>query len=102
MENLVNRIDGIKESFVFGKSNTKDKEDIKVFAKVVYDKKVFSTVYNLDSDKEIYNMINKKIKEINKTMPAYKSIRGIVLTEEELIKTASGKIKRHEEIKTIV
>ena len=102
MENLVNRIDGIKESFVFGKSNTKDKEDIKVFAKVVYDKKVFSTVYNLDSDKEIYNMINKKIKEINKTMPAFKSIRGIVLTEEELIKTASGKIKRHEEIKTIV
>ena len=102
MENLVNRIDGIKESFIFGKSNTKDKEDIKVFAKVVYDKKVFSTVYNLDSDKEIYNMINKKIKEINKTMPAYKSIRGIVLTEEELIKTASGKIKRHEEIKTIV
>lgn len=102
MENLVNRIDGIKESFVFGKSNTKDKEDIKVFAKVVYDKKVFSTVYNLDSDKDIYNMINKKIKEINKTMPAYKSIRGIVLTEEDLIKTASGKIKRHEEIKTIV
>lgn len=102
MENLVNRIEGIKESFVFGKSNTKDKEDIKVFAKVVYDKKVFSTVYNLDSDKDIYNMINKKIKEINKTMPAYKSIRGIVLTEEELIKTASGKIKRHEEIKTIV
>ena len=101
MENLVNRIDGIKESFVFGKSNTKDKEDIKVFAKVVYDKKVFSTVYNLDSDKDIYNMINKKIKEINKTMPAYKSIRGIVLTEEELIKTESGKIKRHEEIKTI-
>lgn len=102
MENLVNRIDGIKESFVFGKSNTKDKEDIKVFAKVVYDKTVFSTVYNLDSDKDIYNMINKKIKEINKTMPAYKSIRGIFLTEEELIKTASGKIKRHEEIKTIV
>ena len=102
MENLVNRIDGIKESFVFGKSNTKDKEDIKVFVKVVYDKTLFSTVYNLDSDKDIYNMINKKIKEINKTMPAYKSIRGIVLTEEELIKTASGKIKRHEEIKTIV
>lgn len=102
MENLVNRIEGIKESFVFGKSNTKDKEDIKVFAKVVYDKKVFSTVYNLDSDKDIYNMINKKIKEINKTMPAYKSIRGIFLTEKELIKTASGKIKRHEEIKTIV
>ena len=102
MENLVNRIDGIKESFIFGKSNTKDKEDIKVFAKVVYDKTVFSTVYNLDSDKDIYNMINKKIKEINKTMPAYKSIRGIFLTEEELIKTASGKIKRHEEIKTIV
>ena len=102
MENLVNRIDGIKESFIFGKSNTKDKEDIKVFAKVVYDKTVFSTVYNLDSDKDIYNMINKKIKEINKTMPAYKSIRGIFLTEEDLIKTASGKIKRHEEIKTIV
>ena len=102
MENLVNRIDGVKESFIFGKSNTRDKEDIKVFAKVVYDKTIFSTVHKLESDKDIYNMINKKIKEINKTMPAYKSIRGIFLTEEDLIKTASGKIKRHEEIKTIV
>ena len=34
-------------------------------------------------------------------MPPYKAIRGIYLSENELIKTASGKIKRHEEIKTI-
>ena len=39
---------------------------------------------------------------INKIMPAYKAIRGIYITEEPLIKTTTSKIKRQEEIKTIV
>ena len=102
MENLINRIEGVKESFVFGKSNKDDKDDIKIFVKLVFDRDIINTTYKVNTDDEIYFQLDKKIKEINKTMPPYKSIRGIYLTEEELIKTASGKIKRHEEIKTIV
>ena len=35
-------------------------------------------------------------------MPSYKAIRGIYLSEKPLIKTTTSKIKRQEEIKTIV
>ena len=42
-----------------------------------------------------------KVKLINKTLPPYKTIRGIILTEEPLIKTTTSKIKRQEELKTI-
>ena len=45
-------------------------------------------------DEEIYNVILERIKEINKIMPKYKSIRGMILTETPLIKTTTNKIKR--------
>ena len=43
----------------------------------------------------------ERIKNINERMPAYKGIKGIVLSEKPLIKTTTNKIKRQEEIKTI-
>ena len=49
----------------------------------------------------MFEAINNKIKEINKTMPPYKAIRGLILTETPLIKTTTSKIKRQEEIKTV-
>ena len=101
MEHLVNRIEGVKESFIFGKSNKKDKDDIKVYVKVVYDKDIMKIAYRAETEEQIYDAINNKIKEINDTMPAYKAIRGIVLSETPLIKTTTNKIKREEELKTI-
>ena len=102
MENLVNRIEGVKESFIFGKLNKEDKDDIKIYAKIVYDKDIVKTAYKVETDKEIYDAINKRIKEINKTMPPYKYIREISVTTEELIKTTTQKVKRHEEIKKVL
>lgn len=101
MESLVNRIEGVKESFIFGKSNKKDKDDIKIYVKIVYDKDIVKTAYKVETEKEIHDALNKRIKEINNTMPPYKAIRGIVLSEEPLIKTTTSKIKRQEEIKTV-
>ena len=101
MEHLVNRIEGVKESFIFGKSNKGDKDDIKIYVKVVYDKDIVKQAYKVETEEEIYKAINNKIKEINKTMPLYKSIRGLILSQEPLIKTTTSKIKRQEEIKTI-
>lgn len=98
MESLVNRIQGVKESFIFGKSLKEDKDDIKIYAKIVYDKDVFGK----STEGEIYEMLDKQIKEINHTMPPYKGIKGIILTETPLIKTTTSKIKRQEEMKTIL
>ena len=35
-----------------------------------------------------------KVKEVNQIMPKYKAIRGMIISEEPLIKTTTGKIKR--------
>ncbi len=101
IENLVNRIEGVNESFIFGKQITDDKDDIKINVKVVIDKERVKEVYKVETEEEIYNAIHGKIKEINKIMPQYKAIRGMIITEEPLIKTTTNKIKRQENLKAI-
>ena len=44
----------------------------------------------------------EQIKELNTTVPKYKHIKGLILSEEELIKTTTKKVKRHEEMKKIL
>ena len=101
LETVINRIDGIKESFVYGKPEENDEIDLKICAKIVYDKENMKEIYGIENEKEISDIIWSKIKEINKTMPSYKYIKEITITEEELIKTTTQKIKRHEEMKKI-
>ena len=101
LEGLINRIEGVKESFVFEKRSSEDVNDIKIYAKIVYDRKIVEEAYKVKKDEEIFTSINNQVKLINKTLPPYKTIRGIILTEEPLIKTTTSKIKRQEELKTI-
>ncbi len=101
MENLINRIEGIEESFVFGKQMSDDKNDIKIFAKLVYNKEIIEDAYKIKTEEEIEFAIKQKIKEINRTMPHYKAIRGIILTQEPLIKTTTNKIKRQNNLEQI-
>ena len=101
MENLVNKIEGIKESFIFGKIQSNDENNIKINVKIVFDRDVIKDVYKVEKDEEIYKVLSKKIKEVNQTMPSYKAIRGMILTEEPLIKTTTNKIKRQENLDAI-
>ena len=102
MENLVNRIEGVKESFIFGKQVSDDKDDIKINVKMVIDTEIIKNVYKVsDDEQEIYKVISEKVKEINKTMPPYKAIRGIILTKTPLIRTTTNKIKRQENLNEI-
>ena len=101
IETVINKIDGVKESFVYGQAEEDDKIDLKVCAKIVYDKELMKEIYNVQKEEEIYEILWEKIKEINKTMPEYKYVKKIIVTEEELIKTTTQKIKRHEEMKKI-
>ena len=59
-------------------------------------------IYGVEAEEEIKNTIWNEVKKINKTMPAYKYIREIITTDKELIKTTTQKIKRHEEMKTVI
>lgn len=101
IESLINKIDGVKESFIFGRQKSEDKDDIKINAKIVIDKNLIKSIYNVESEDEIYGALMKEIKEINKILPKYKSIKGIIITEEPLIKTTTNKIKRAENLDAI-
>ena len=101
MENLVNKIEGVKESFIFGKKQSEDENDIKINVKIVYDKELVKDAYKVETEAEIKDVLSKKIKEINQTLPMYKAIRGIILTKEPLIKTTTNKIKRQANLDVI-
>lgn len=102
LETLIGRIEGIKESMVYGKPEENDEADLKICAKIVYDPDVMKETYGAETEEEISSKLWEKIKEINKTMPTYKYIREIIFTQEELIKTTTQKVKRHEELKKIL
>ena len=89
METLINKEDGVEESFIFGKPISKDPNDIKIFVKIVYNKESFEG----KTETEIKEYFNEKIKSINKTMPHYKAIRGIIISDKPLIKTTTNKCK---------
>ena len=101
MENLVNKIEGIKESFIFGKIQSNDENNIKINVKIVFDRDIIKDVYKVERDEDIYKVLSKKIKEVNQTMPSYKAIRGMILTEKPLIRTTTNKIKRQENLDAI-
>lgn len=101
IETLINKIDFVKESFVFGKPEEGDEADLKLVAKVVYDPKEMEEKYGLKDVEEIKQKIWTEIKAINRKMPTYKYVKELYVTDQELIKTTTQKVKRFEEIKTI-
>ena len=102
LETLVGRIECVSECMVFGLPDEKDKDDVKLSVKVVYDKEEVKKKYGNIDEKEIYNIMWNKIKELNTTFPRYKHIQKLILTDEELIKTTTKKVKRQEEMKKII
>ena len=102
IETLINKIPGVKESFVFGRPDKDDEIDLKLGVEIVYDRDIVKEEYGTEDLDEIKKYLWEKVKEVNKTMPKYKYVKEMILTEEELIKTTTLKIKRFEEIKKVL
>lgn len=102
LELLINRLDIVDECMVFGMPDKDDKNDITVSVKVVYNKEAAKEKYPNSDEDELYKTIWEQIKEINKTFPKYKHIQKMILTDQELIKTTTKKVKRFEEMKIIL
>lgn len=99
LEILINRLDEVEECMVFGMPDNKEKNDVKLSVKIVYDKEYVKQAYPNIQKEELEKIIWNKIKEINKTFPPYKYIKNMILTDKELIKTTTKKIKRNEEMR---
>lgn len=102
IETLINRIPLIEESMVFGMPSEDDKNDVKLSVKAVYNKDIANEKYPGKSEDELYKIIWNEIKEINKSFPRYKYVQNLILTDKELIKTTTKKVKRQEEMKIIL
>ena len=105
LEKLINDISYVDESMVFGHiENTKlnRNSDIVLFAEIVILPENKEKYFANQTDEEIFEKVNEDIKNIvNKKIPAYKYIRKIIVSHEELIKTTTRKIKRNKELEKI-
>ena len=96
IEQVISNLSYVAENMVYGKE--KD-DDLLLSAKIVYNKEYMDEKYPGKTEEEIKEIIWKDIKEINKTMPQYKHVKNIVVTDIPMIKTTTAKIKRFEEMK---
>lgn len=101
LETLINRIDVVQECMVFALPDGRDKNDVKLSVKAVYDEEEVKEKYADISIEDLRKNIWEEIKQINKTLPPYKYIKNMILTNQELIKTTTKKVKRNEEMKLI-
>ena len=92
----------VEECMVFGMPDENDKNDVKLAVKIVYNKEVAKEKYPNANKEEIYKIIWEQIKSLNTTFPRYKHIQKLILSDEELIKTTTKKVKRQEEMKKIL
>jgi len=102
LELLVNRLNLVEESMVFGLPDDQDKNDIKLSVKVVYNPDTAKEKYDAKTKQDVYNIIWEQIKQLNKSFPNYKHIKKVILSTDELIKNSSKKVKRFEEMKVIL
>ncbi len=100
LESHINELNFVKESLVWGESTSDG--NVEICSKIILDKeKILNMVNSPDDENSIRKLLDTAIKDINKLMPVYKTIRYYVFGYEELIKTTSMKVKRYVEMDQI-
>ena len=96
IEKLIADLPYVAENIIYGEP--KD-DDVLLTAKVVYNKEYVEEKYGEIKEEELHDIIWNDIKKINESLPVYKYIKGLVITDVPMKKTTTAKIKRYEEIK---
>lgn len=99
IEVLINNLPYVTEALVFGYPKG---DDLILSAKIVYDEHYVKNNFKDLSKEEFEEKVWNDIKEINTTVPKYKHVKKIIVTDEPMIKTTTAKIKRFEEIEKII
>ena len=98
LETLIAKLPYVTENMVYSRDRN---EDIIVAVKIVYNESIMKEMFPNATKDDYHDIIWKDIKEINKTLPKYKYIKHLIVTDIPMIKTTTQKIKRHEELKNI-
>ena len=89
IEEYLANIEEIAESVVVGRQNG---ATVNLVALVFPNESLFAPDA---SDEEIQNVIEDKIRQLNKSLPTHKQIKQVEIRDTEFEKTSSRKIKRH-------
>ncbi|MGI6212678.1 MAG: AMP-binding protein [Anaerovoracaceae bacterium] len=97
LEALIDDLPYVKENIVVGRKRHKngDHKDLVLCAKIVYDKEILTKEYGCTSLEEIKSVVRRDLDAISDELPNYKRIMRFELTEEEMEKTTTGKIRRY-------
>lgn len=99
IEGLLKKYLEIKECLVYGKSQEGSKELV-ITVRVLPDIKEIQEKLGKDdvSDEEVYDIIWKIVKEVNKEVTSYKAIKKLEIKKDDFEMTTTMKIKRYKEI----
>lgn len=98
MEIKINDLPYCKNNIIVGLPNDGDKLDLVVSLKIEYDGEFFKG----KKEPEIREIIKADIEKINDTMPSYKRIKRIFITDKPMEMTTTSKVKRHIEIEKML
>ncbi|MCF0151595.1 MAG: AMP-binding protein, partial [Firmicutes bacterium] len=87
-----------KELVVLGVPRNNDPKNLAVTLKIVYNEEYFEG----KTFEEIDEFIKEDIDQFNEQVPPYKRIMRVIVTDGELIKTTTGKVKRYAEVEEIL
>lgn len=98
LESLITALPYAPSNIVVGIPNEGDQRDPVVGAKIVYDPEDFPGM----TPEEIDAKIRADIDAINETVPHYKRIRRVFVTDVPMEMTTTGKVKKYVELKKII
>lgn len=113
IELLISNLPYVAETMVFGQPRTaEDERDLVICTKIVYNPEAIRTEFGLDvkgADGEAAEAVRAQIEQriradveaINETLPVYKKMLRVTVTDQPMVKTTTGKVKRFEEIKNL-
>ena len=102
IEVLFANLDYVEECMVYGYQRKEDDPlDLAVGVKIVYKTDVLKENFGAETMEQIKAVVDADIDKINATMPTYKQITKTILTDEPMVKTTTGKVKRFEESKNL-
>lgn len=88
----------VRECMVYGeKKRADDPRDLALAVRIVYDATQLKTIRGAVSPEEIEAAVAADLDAINESLPDYKRIRRLYLTEEPMEKTTTGKVKRYKQ-----
>ncbi|TDP58422.1 AMP-binding protein [Aminicella lysinilytica] len=97
LEILLTNLPYVEENIVYGEPRHKDGDhkDLAICAKIVYNKDYMKDNYGIEDNDAAYDVIKGDIDAINDELPTYKHILRLIVTDEPMDKTTTGKVKRY-------